>query len=309
MHYTLHQLKIFLSVHRTKSVTKAAEEMYLTQPAVSIQLKKLQDQFEIPLTEVIGRKLHVTDFGEKIAEISKRILDEADGIKNMLNEYKGLLSGELKISVVSTGKYVMPYFLNGFISQHPGIEVSIDVTNRSKVLESLSKNETDFSLVSVLPENIPIERIELMKNKIFLIGSDESALPQKAKYQKKDLQNLRMIYREEGSATRVAMEKFISDNEVQVNKKLELVSNEAVKQAIIAGLGCSIMPLIGLKNELRDGEMKILPMNGLPISTSWNLIYNRDKRLSPAAQSLVDYIAQSKQEIIAKYFSWTEEMF
>lgn len=308
MHYTLHQLKIFLSVHHTKSITKAAEQMHLTQPAVSIQLKKLQDQFEVPLTEVIGRKLYITDFGEKIADISKRILNEADGIKNMLNEYKGLLTGELKISVVSTGKYVIPYFLNGFINQHPGVEVSIDVTNKSKVIQSLVNNESDFSLVSVLPENISIERIELMKNKIYLVANADNKLAGKKKIQQEDLQNLQMIYREQGSATRAAMEKYISDNKLKVNKRLELVSNEAVKQAVKAGLGFSIMPLIGLKNELSLQELVILPAPGLPLTTSWNLIYNKDKRLSPAATSLLNYITESKQEIMDQYFSWTEDI-
>ncbi|MFY0599216.1 MAG: LysR family transcriptional regulator [Cyclobacteriaceae bacterium] len=305
MHYTLHQLKIFLSVHKTKSITKAADDMHLTQPAISIQLKKLQDQFEIPLTEVIGRQLHITDFGHKIAEISTRILNEADGIKNMLNEYKGLLVGDLKISVVSTGKYVMPYFLNGFISKHPGVNVSVDVTNRAKVIESLSKNESDFSLVSVLPENIPIKRIELMSNKIYLVSSAENQ-PAKAKLKFKDLHNLPIIYREQGSATRAAMEKYITTNEIPVRKRLELVSNEAVKQAVKAGLGYSIMPLIGLKNELHMKEMMIIPTEGLPIITSWNLIYNRDKRLSPAANALLEYINEAKDQIMEKYFNWTE---
>ena len=166
MHYTLHQLKIFLQIHKHKSITRAAEEMHLTQPAISIQLKKLQDQFEIPLTEVIGRQLYVTDFGERIAEVSNRILDEAEAIKTTMNEYKGLLVGKISISIVSTGKYVMPYFLNEFIKKNEGVEFSIDVTNKTRVLESLSNNETDFSLVSVLPENIPIEKVELMDNKL-----------------------------------------------------------------------------------------------------------------------------------------------
>lgn len=308
MHYTLHQLNIFLAVHKTKSITKAAEEMHLTQPAVSIQLKKLQDQFEVPLTEVIGRQLYVTDFGEKIAEISGRILEEAEGIKNMLNDYKGLLTGNLKISVVSTGKYVMPYFLNGFISAHPGVGVSIDVTNKARVVQSLADNESDFSLVSVLPENIPIEKVELMSNKIFLVASAENDLKKKTKLSYKDLNGLPMIYRENGSATRTAMENYLASNQINVQKKLELVSNEAVKQAVKAGLGYSIMPLIGLKNELTVGEMAIIPTAGLPLTTSWNLIYNRDKRLSPAATALLKYITESKQEIIERYFSWIESV-
>lgn len=302
MHYTLHQLKIFLQIHKHKSITRAAEEMHLTQPAISIQLKKLQDQFEIPLTEVIGRQLYITDFGEKIAEVSNKILTEAEAIKTTMNEYKGLLVGKISISIVSTGKYVMPYFLNDFMQKNKGVDFAIDVTNKSRVIESLSNNETDFALVSVLPENIPIEKIELMDNKLYLVGN--STCDTSKKLSTTDLEKLPLIFREQGSATRMAMENFLTRYQLSVNRRLELVSNEAVKQAVNAGLGYSIMPLIGLRNELKNGEMKIIPTSGLPIITSWNLIYNRDKKLSPAAKAFIKHINETKDEVIEKCFSW-----
>ena len=302
MHYTLHQLKIFLQIHKHKSITRAAEEMHLTQPAISIQLKKLQDQFEIPLTEVIGRQLYITDFGEKIAEVSNKILDEAEAIKTTMNEYKGLLVGKISISIVSTGKYVMPYFLNDFMKKNEGVDFSIDVTNKSRVLESLSNNVTDFCLVSVLPENIPIEKVELMDNKLYLIGNSKSDTSKKLATT--DLEKLPLIFREQGSATRMVMENFLTRHQLSVNRRLELVSNEAVKQAVNAGLGYSIMPLIGLRNELKSGEMQIIPTSGLPIITSWNLIYNRDKKLSPAAKAFIKHLNETKDEVIEKYFSW-----
>ena len=303
MHYTLHQLKIFLQIHKHKSITKAADELCLTQPAVSIQLKKLQDQFEVPLTEVIGRQLYVTDFGEKIAEVSNRILEEADVIRTTLNEYKGLLVGKISISVVSTGKYVIPYFLTQFIKEHPEVEFTIDVTNKSKVLKSLTRNTTDFCLVSVLPTDIPLEKIELMDNKLYLIGHKEATTPSK-QLSSTDLGDLPLIFREEGSATRTAMETFLTVNQVKVNKSLELVSNEAVKQAVNAGLGYSIMPLIGLRNELKSGDLKIIPTNGLPIITSWNLVYNRDKKLSPVAKAFLKHLKDTKEDIIKKHFDY-----
>ncbi len=302
MHYTLHQLKIFLQIHKHKSITRAAEEMHLTQPAISIQLKKLQDQFEIPLTEVIGRQLYITDFGEKIAEVSTKILEEAEAIKTTMNEYKGLLVGKISISIVSTGKYVMPYFLNDFMKKNEGVDFSIDVTNKTRVLESLSNNTTDFCLVSVLPENIPIEKVELMDNKLYLVGNSKSDTSKKLATT--DIEKLPLIFREQGSATRMAMENFLTRHQLSVTKRLELVSNEAVKQAVNAGLGYSIMPLIGLRNELKSGEMQIIPTSGLPIITSWNLIYNRDKKLSPAAKAFIKHINETKDNVIEKYFSW-----
>ena len=160
MNYTINQLRIFLKITQTQSVTKAAEELHLTQPAVSIQLKNLQDQFDIPLTEIIGRKIFITDFGKEIALAAENILNQVYEINYKTLAHKGQLTGRLKISVVSTGKYIMPYFLSDFLNQHQGIELMMDVTNKNKVIESLEKNEVDFSLVSVLPENIQIEKLK-----------------------------------------------------------------------------------------------------------------------------------------------------
>jgi DNA-binding transcriptional LysR family regulator len=171
MQYTLNQLQIFLKISQTKSITKAAEELFLTQPAVSIQLKNFQNQFQIPLTEVVGRQLFITDFGKEIANAAENILNEVYAINYKTLAYKGQLSGRLKISIVSTGKYIMPYFLSGFLKLNPEIELLLDVTNKSKVIESLENNEVDFSLVSVLPEKLAIDKVELMQNKLFLIGN------------------------------------------------------------------------------------------------------------------------------------------
>ncbi|MFT6282473.1 MAG: DNA-binding transcriptional LysR family regulator, partial [Salibacteraceae bacterium] len=156
MNYTLHQLKIFLEISQSKSITRTAEKLYLTQPAISIQLKNFQDQFSIPLTEVVGRKLYVTDFGMEIAKAAKKIIEEVDAINYKTLSYKGKLSGKLRISVASTGKYVMPYFLSEFIREHKGVELIMDVTNKSKVVRSLELNEVDFALVSVLPKKLSV---------------------------------------------------------------------------------------------------------------------------------------------------------
>ena len=152
MNYTLNQLRIYLKVTQTLSITKAAEELHLTQPAVSIQLKNFQHQFDIPLIEVLNKRIFVTDFGKEIAQAAEIILNEVHAINFKMHSHKGMLTGKLKISVVSTGKYVAPYFLSDFMKQHEGVELLMDVTNKSRVIDSLEKNEVDFSLVSVLPE-------------------------------------------------------------------------------------------------------------------------------------------------------------
>ena len=306
MNYTLHQLRVFLKVADNQSITRAAEELHLTQPAVSIQLKNFQDQFAIPLTEVVGRQLYITQFGREIAEAAKNILNEADAINYKSLSYGGLLAGRLNFSVVSTGKYVIPYFLSGFMNQHPGIDLSMDVTNKTIVVESLAKNEPDFALVSVLPERMEFNIVPLMLNKLFFVGSSRLELGSKPSKQKLFMDQP-LIFRENGSATRNAMEQYLEMNRLEVNKRIELTSNEAVKQAVLAGLGCSIMPLIGIKNELLNGDLQIIPVKGLPIRTQWNLIWLKSKNLSPSAKAFIEYLQLEKEHIIQENFTWIDE--
>ncbi|WP_366183537.1 LysR family transcriptional regulator [Flavobacterium ovatum] len=306
MNYTLNQLQIFLKIVQTQSVTKASEELHLTQPAVSIQLRNFQDQFEIPLTEVIGRKIYITDFGYEIAEAAENIINQVQAINYKTMAYKGQLSGKLKISIVSTGKYIMPFFLADFMKEHTGIELLMDVTNKSKVMESLKKNEVDFALVSIVPTTLDVEQLDLLQNKLYLVGSAEKLFNEE-KNIKKVFKNLPLIYREQGSGTRQIMEKFIAQNSISGFKKMELTSNEAVKQAMVAGLGYSIMPLIGIKNELRNNELQIIPVKGLPITTNWSLIWLKGKKHSPISSALLKYIQEEKQRIVQEKFNWYEQ--
>lgn len=307
MNYTLHQLQIFAKIVQTQSVTKAAEELHLTQPAISIQLKKLQDQFDIPLTEVVGRKIFITDFGREIAETAENILNQAYEINQKTHTFQGLLSGRLKISVVSTGSYVMPYFLSDFMSQNNGVDLFMDVTNKQKVISSLVANEVDFALVSVLPKTLNTEQLDLLQNKLYLIGNYKNQLNKNIK-QNDIFSDLPLIYREQGSGTRQTMENFFEQKKIKVIKKMELTSNEAIKQAIMAGLGYSIMPIIGLKNELKNKELKIIPVKGLPIKTTWSLIWMKGKKHSPVALAFLEYLRSEKGKIKQTHFGWQDEV-
>lgn len=293
MNYTIHQLQIFLKVVQTRSITKASEELFMTQPAVSIQLKNLQNQFDIPLTEVVGRSLHITDFGKEVAAIAEKVIEEMEKINYKTEAFRGILTGKLRISSASTGKYVIPYFLSGFLDKHKGIDLVLDVTNRSRVIESLKNNEIDFALVSLLPEKLSVEEELLIENKLYFMGRERERNDAKP-----------LIYREEGSATRMAMEQYFESREGKQRKRLELTSNEAVKQAVIAGLGHSIMPLIGIKNELVGEEIYILPGPGLPMKTDWRLIWLKEKKLSPVSVAFLQYIRAEKEKIQKKHFDW-----
>ena len=290
MNFTFHQIQIFVEVAKHQNITKAATEMFMTQPAVSIQLKNFQSQFEIPLTEKIGKKIYLTEFGKTVAEVSENILKEAEELKYKTQEYQGLLTGKLKISSASTGKYVIPYFLSGFIHQHPGIDLRLDVSNKTTVLGNLERNEVDFALVSVLPEKMILNEELLLENKLYMVSNTKKIDKSKP-----------LIYREDGSATRKAMDAHLKSPEKR--RSIKLTSNEAVKQAVLAGLGYSIIPLIGIKNEIANKQLFIIPSKDLPITTYWRLIWRKDKKLSPIAQAYLDFIRSEKDKIIQQHFS------
>lgn len=289
MNYTLHQLKIFTTVVRLSSITKAAEELHMTQPAVSIQLKNFQNQFNLPLTEVVSKRLFITEFGNSIAEIAENVLNEADNIKYKTKDFQGLVSGKLRISSASTGKYVIPYFLSDFLNEHPGIDLELDVSNKSQVINHLKDNDVDFVLVSVPPEGLDVEEEIILDNELYLVANQQN--PPK---------NSTLIMRESGSATRRAMEMYFKGELPE--KNVRLTSNEAVKQAVIAGLGISILPKIGIRNELCNEELFIIPSKGLPIHSFWRLMWLKQKKLSPVAQSYLAYVRENKKSIVTKYF-------
>ena len=179
----------------------------------------------------------------------------------------------------------------------------MEVTNKSKVINSLENNEVDFALVSVLPNDVKLNSEVLLENKLYLIGNREAVIP-KTPYEKSIFNDLKLIYREEGSATRLVMEQFFEKNDIKVNMKMQLTSNEAVKQAVISGLGYSIMPLIGAKNELETKDLQIIPVVGFPIKSDWRLIWLKGKSLSPVALSYLEFIKKEKNQISETYFSW-----
>lgn len=298
MNYTLNQLNVFLKVSETLNITKAAEELHLTQPAVSIQLKNFQQQFDIPLIEVVQKKLYLTEFGKEIAEAAERIIEEAKAIEYKMHEHQGALTGKLKVASVSTGIYIAPYFLGDFIKSNENIELMLDVTNKSQVIESLEQNKVDFAFVSVLPEHLNIEHIELLSNKLYLIGNQSS--PEK----NQELDKLPLIFREKGSGTRHVMEKYLLTRNMSLKPQLELTGNEAIKHAVIAGLGYSIMPLIGIKQELDKELLKIIPRKEFPIESKWMLIWMKNKKLSPVANAFLKHLESTKTELIHTHFSW-----
>lgn len=303
MHYTLHQLQIFLKVAELGSVSKAAEAMHLTQPAVSMQLRKLQEQFALPLTEIVGRQLYLTEFGQEIATAARPILEQVHAINYKTLAYQGQLTGQLRIMSVSTGKYIMPYLLSDFLYRNPGIELQYQVTNKQQVLEALEQNTIDLALVSLVPAHLALEKLELVPNELRLVASPLLLERAQTNGWQELLERQPLLFRESGSGTRQLMEAWLQGRGWSQPHRFELGSNEAIKQAVLAGLGCSVMPLLGIKGEVQRGEMVVVEAPGLPLFSQWSLVYARGKRLLPAAKAFLSFLERERDTISSKWFS------
>lgn len=297
MNHTFRQLEVYHAVGSLLSFTKAAAKLYLTQPAVSIQFKTFAQQFDFPLIEYRSKQLVLTELGTEVFQRVTQILDYTAALNTLNTSLKDKLTGTLTLSVVSTGKYIMPYLVKTFIDAHPDVDLVMDVDNRLKVIESLEKNSVDFSLVSILPKNLPVETLELIGNELYLMGSPM----QKKLWEQQNMGQMTYLFRERGSSTRSHMEKFLSMIRVKPNKKVELTSNETIKQSVIAGLGISVMPVIGIKRELNEGTVVIIPHPKLPIKTNWNLIWRQQKELSPVASAFLKHLEDHKESILKEF--------
>jgi DNA-binding transcriptional LysR family regulator len=289
MSYTLHQLDVFASVAKNKSITKAAKELFMSQPAVSIQVKKLQEHFDIDLIEVIGKQLYLTDAGVELYNSQKKIKNELKSLEMALDELKGVMKGKLSIVVVSTAKYFMPYILGKFRNELPQVQISLKVTDRNEVTSQLKENTCDLAVYSQLPEGIVLEQIEFLSNPLVLAASPDHQLADKKNIQWKDLEKYDFLIRETGSGTRLVMERLLNEENIDPEMVMELSTNEAVKQAIMAGIGISLVSRYSLLNEEKMGKISVLDVKGLPYVNNWKLVYPKGKKLSPVARSFIDF--------------------
>lgn len=308
MNFTLHHLKVFLVVAEMKSITLAARVLNMTQPAVSIQLKNLQDQFDLPLTELIGRKLYVTDFGREIENIARRVLNEVDSIKDHSLRFKGVLSGKLRIAAASTGKYILPYYMRNFLAENPHVELDMEVSNKNKVVERLRNNEADFVLLTVMPTDMDLYEEVLMPNRLYLFGASENVHSIQQNTSNTLFRDLPLIFREEGSGTRHVMQQFFQKSNISPRIGLSLNSTEAVKQAVLAGLGYSVLPLVSVVDELMLNKLSIIPVKGFPLRNNWRLVWLQKKQLTAVASAFLSYIKEHKQQIYQTHFSHLEKI-
>lgn len=298
MHFTFQQLKLFEAVFRNSSYTRAAEELHLTQPAVSIQVKRLEEQVGLPLFELMGKKIFPTMAGKTIYEASCDILGRIEDVKNSIESLKGEIKGPVQLSVVTTSKYFMPNLLGTFLAKYPDVEPKLVFTNRSKLIQRLHNNEDDFVVMGQIPEDEKLETYPFLENILVPVAHPDHPLAGKKKIPLKSLSGERFLVREEGSGTRLVFDKLLETNNLKIEPYMELGSSEAIKQGVMAGLGLAILSLHSLELEQAANKIVVLDVEDFPIKRRWYAVHLKGKKLSLVARTFLDYILAETYNIL-----------
>lgn len=283
-HATLNQFRIFDAVARNMSFARAAEELHLTPPALSIQVKQLADAAGEPLVEQIGKKIHLTEAGRIIAEACRDLDMRLERLSQDLNALQGLEKGRLKLAILTTAEYFAPRILGEFCAQHPGIEASMFVGNRETLLERMAHNLDDLYIFGQPPANLNIVAESFAYNPLVVIARPDHPLASEKNIAPARLDGLPFILREPGSGMRLATEDFMNKNKVRIERRMEVGSNEAIKQAVKGALGLAVLSRASVSAEIERGELTTLDVRGFPLMRRWHVAYPAGKNLSHAAE-------------------------
>jgi len=292
-HSTLRQLEVFEAIARLGSFTRAAEELFLTQPTVSMQIKKLADAVGMPLFEQVGKKVYLTDAGRALHAFTRELLDHFARFEMTLADMKGLKQGTLRLAVVTTAKYFAPRLLGPFCQEYPGIDVSLKVSNRERILERLAENQDDLYILGQPPEEIDAVAEPFLDNPLVVLAPASHPLTGKKRIPLARLAEEPFLLREPGSGTRKALERLFADHGLTIKMRMELGSNEAIKQAIVGGLGVSVLSRHTLALDAPMGQLAILDVAGFPIERQWYVAYPAGKQLSIVARTFLEYLKQA----------------
>lgn len=295
-HATLQQLRLFAAVAEHKSVTRAAEEVHLTQPAVSIQVKRLEGKVGVPLIEHIGKELHLTVAGEEVFEASRDVLERLVDLEVSLNDLRGEVAGPLNVHVVSSGMYVMPHLLGSFVRRYPKVEPRLQITNRARLLSSLAKNQSDLYVMGQPPEGVSVVEYPFLENTIVVVARPDHSLAGKKRIPLSRITRERFVGRESGSGTRTAVEKMFAEKGLNITPYIELSNTEGIKQGVIGGLGIGVLSKHSLRLELDAGELVVLNVTGFPLRRRWYVSHREGKHLSRAAQVFLQYLQEESEE-------------
>ncbi len=288
-HTTFRQLEIFEAIARLGSFTRAAEELYLTQPTVSMQMKKLTDSVGSALVEQVGKKVLLTEDGRELAQATRDIFAILDRYTMSVAERQGLEKGHLKLMAITTASYFAPRLLGEFAKLHPGIDVSLRVTNKEQVLASMADNLDDLYLLGTPPKEIGVVATPIMDNPIVVLAAPDHPLARKKRLSLERLAQEPWIMREAGSGTRKAIERLFQERGLTIRPRLELGSNEAIKQAILAGLGISALSSHALALH-QPGQFAVLEAEGFPILRHWYAVYPAGRQPSVVARAFLDFL-------------------
>jgi len=289
---TLRQLKVFESVARHRSFTRAAEELHLTQPAVSMQVKSLEEEAGLPLTEQLGKALFLTDAGAELARQARLVAQQLRLADEALAALRGLKAGRLAIGVVSTAKYFAPRLLTAFRSRHPGIELCLSVQNRDTIVRELADNEIDVAIMGSPPREPPAVADVFAEHPLVIIAAPGHPLASRRRLKAADLAGETLLIREQGSGTRAAMERFFAGQKLSLAPAIEMSSNETIKQAVMAGMGLSFISLHTIGLELAVGRIKRLAVAGTPVMRQWHLVRRADKELLPLGAAFREFLCR-----------------
>lgn len=289
-HATLHQLRIFLAVAEHNSFARAAEALHLSPPTLSIQVKQLAETVGQPLFEQLGKKIYLTATGKILAEACQDIAQRLDLLSEDLSALQGMERGKLKLAILTTVKYTVPKLLGGFCAAYPRIEVAMVVGNRENLLQRLSQNMDDLYIMGQAPENLDVVSEDFLKNPLVLVAEPSHPLAGERHISPEQLRNEPFILREPGSGTRLTTERFFAQHGFVPINRLEVGSNEAIKQTVAGGLGIAVLSATTVVSELALGELVQLDVSGFPLIRRWQVVYPRGKRLSPTAQAFKKWL-------------------
>jgi DNA-binding transcriptional LysR family regulator len=297
---TLRQLRTFAEVARRQSFTAAAKALHLTQPAVSMQVRQLEDAAGLPLVEQFGRRIHLTEAGRELLAYASGIAELLREAEDAMKALQGIGGGELSIAVTSTAKYFAPRLLAEFRRRHAEVRLRLAVSNREAVVRALTDNTVDLAVMGRPPRGLDTEAAAFAKHPISVIAAPDHPLAGRRRLPLEALAGETFIIRERGSGTRAAMEHVFAERGFKASETLEMSSNETIKQAVMAGMGIAFLSTHTIGLELRAGRLALLAVNGLPVMREWYVIHRRGKRLSPAAQAFKSFLLEQGAALIER---------
>lgn len=298
MHLTIQQLRLFEAVTRLGSYTRAAEELHLTQPAVSIQIKRLESQAGVPLLEQVGKKIFPTAAGNAVYQACADILARIEELNRTVDDLKGVVKGPLQVSVVTTAKYFMPHLLGRFLQQYPEVEPKMKFTNRARVIERLMNNEDDFVVMGQIPQDSNLTTYPFLNNILGIVAPAGHPLANKKNISLKQLTKERFLKREMGSGTRFVFDQLLEEKGLKIDPYMELGSSEALKQAVMAGLGIAVLSLHSVQLERQTEKLIVLDVQGFPLKRRWYAVHLKGRKLSLVAQTFLDFILTESHDVL-----------